>query len=82
MNRRRPYWMRWSMRQLLSRCTQFSESRLFIFNPFPGYKYKDDIILFACIAFCPAFEYKQQQIPGIECSICTRERIFGHLSAA
>jgi hypothetical protein len=24
-----------------------------------GYKYKDDTILFACLAFCPGFEYKQ-----------------------
>jgi hypothetical protein len=24
-----------------------------------GYKYKDDTILFACIGFCPGFEYKQ-----------------------
>jgi hypothetical protein len=25
----------------------------------PGYKYKDDTILFPCISFCPGFEYKQ-----------------------
>jgi hypothetical protein len=24
----------------------------------PGYKYKDDTILFPCISFCPGFEYK------------------------
>ena len=71
----------------MSRCTQMPDSRLVVFNPFPGFdciitslksrtvahkartkfllkfcsgnKYKDDTILFACIIFCPGFEYKQ-----------------------
>src|SRR5258708_3581754 len=25
----------------------------------PGFKHKDDAILFPCIGFCPGFEYKQ-----------------------
>jgi hypothetical protein len=35
---------------------------------YPGYKYKDDTILFPCINFGPGFEYKQAlQIPGFKC---------------
>jgi hypothetical protein len=71
----------------VSRCTQMPDSRLFVFNPFPGFdciitalksrtvahknrtkfllKFVRDIStkmtlsFFACIGFCPGFEYKQ-----------------------
>jgi len=87
----------------LSRCTQFPESRLFVFNIFPGFacivtamksrtvaqknrtkfllKLVRDISTRMTLSFCmhrflSGIEYKPApQIPGIECSIWTRERM-------
>jgi hypothetical protein len=44
---------------LVSRCTQMPESRLFVFNLFPEYKYKYAIMSFICIGLIPRFECKQ-----------------------
>jgi hypothetical protein len=55
----------------------------FVLKVCPGYKYKDDAILFPCISFGPGFEYKPiDEFRDLRAANPALQNIFRDLSAA